>query len=102
MEVEPAPGDWIKLEVEAEAIRARASLIRRVSIVRDQPMLNLTEASAYCSDFCFSLPHTSPVPHAGSFTFTMPEPPHPHTLDPRALRGTQGMPWIVVRMFGVA
>ena len=87
MEEEPAPGDWIKLEVEAEAIRARASLIRRVSIVRDQPMLNLTEASAYCSDFCFPLPHTSPVPHAGSFTFTHARAPAPTHL------GSPGPMW---------
>ena len=70
MEEEPALGNWIKLEVEAEAERVRASLIRRVLSVRDHPMPNLTEASAYLA-LCFPLPPISPAPHAGHRTFTL-------------------------------
>ena len=70
MEEEPALGNWIKLEVEAEAERVRASLIRRVLSVRDHPMPNLTEASAYLA-LCFPLPPISPAPHAGHCTFTL-------------------------------
>ena len=70
MEEEPALGNWIKLEVEAEAERVRASLIRRVLSVRDHPMPNLTEASAYLA-LCFPLPPISPASHAGHCTFTL-------------------------------
>ncbi len=46
MEAESTISDWIKLEDEVAAQRARASLMRRVSSARDQSMHNLTEASA--------------------------------------------------------
>ena len=80
MEAEPAVSDWIKLEDEVEAQRARASLIRRVSSARDQSMLNLTEASAYDPFLCLpSLP--SPVSHAGKNTFGHVRAPTPAHLD---------------------
>jgi hypothetical protein len=80
MEAEPTVSDWIKLEDEVEAQRARASLIRRVSSARDQPMLNLTEASAYDPFLCLpSLP--SPVSHAGKNTFGYVQAPTPTHID---------------------
>jgi hypothetical protein len=47
MEADPAVSDWIKLEDEAEAMKARARMIRRVAAVMDPPLINLTEASVY-------------------------------------------------------
>ena len=68
MEGEPAADDWIKLEDEAAAQRARASLLRRVSCGRDQSMPNLTEAIAYYPSLSLP-PLTSPVSHTGRHTF---------------------------------
>ena len=47
MEADPAVKNWIELEDEAEAEKARARMIRRVSAVMDPPLINLTETSAY-------------------------------------------------------
>ena len=61
--------NWIELEDEAEAEKARARMIRRVSAVMDPPLINLTEASAYHQALSLSLPPTSPVSHAGHISF---------------------------------
>jgi len=63
-----------------EAQRARASLIRRVSSARDQPMHNLTEASAYDPFLCLP-PLPSPVSHAGKHTFGRARAPTPTHLN---------------------
>ena len=81
MDAERAPGEWIKLEAEEEAERARTSLMRRVLCVRDQPVSNLTEASAYYPALCFPSPTTSPVPHAGHCPFTLARAHAPVHLD---------------------
>ena len=65
MEADPAVKNWIELEDEAEAEKARARMIRRVSAVMDPPLINLTEASAYHPTCSLSPPPTSPVSHAG-------------------------------------
>ena len=65
MEADPAEKNWIELEDEAEAEKARARMIRRVSAVMDPPLINLTEASAYHPTCSLSPPPTSPVSHAG-------------------------------------
>ena len=65
METGPAVSDWIKKEVEAEALKAKERMARRVSFVRDHSISNLTETSAYPPVLCLSLPLTSPVSHAG-------------------------------------
>jgi hypothetical protein len=65
METGPAVSDWIKMEVEAEALKAKERMARRVSFVRDHSNSNLTETSAYPRVLCLSLPITSPVSHAG-------------------------------------
>ena len=85
MEQDPLMSDWIHMEDEAEAERARARMIRRVSIVRDHPMLNLTEASAYPFP-SLSLPSTSPVTHTGNHPLDLARAPTPtnHALmDPQ-------------------
>ena len=69
MEADPAVSDWIELEDEAEAMKARARMIRRVAAVMDPPLINLTEASAYHQALSLSLPPTSPVSHAGHISF---------------------------------
>ena len=62
MEADPAVSNWIELEDEAEALKARVKRMeRRVSFVRNQPLANLTEASAYHQALCLS-PPTSPCP----------------------------------------
>ena len=53
------------MEDEAEALKAKERMARRVSIVRDHSDFNLTETSAYPLGLCLSLPITSPVSHAG-------------------------------------
>ena len=82
METEPAVSDWIKREDEAEALKARARLAQRVSCVRDQPFLNLIEASAYGPTLCLLLPPTSPVPHSGQNTLAVARARAPTRLDP--------------------
>ena len=102
MEADPAVSDWIKLEDEAEAMKARARMIRRVAAVMDPLLINSTKASAYHKALCLSLPPTSPVSHAGIAHLihhsSLPEPVHPLTLPHWALDGTQRRQWIAVRM----
>ena len=90
METEPAVSDWIKREDEAEAAKARARLAQRVSCVRDQPTLNLTQASAYGQTLCLLPPPISPVPQAGHNTLAHARALAPTRLDPL---GPQWDPW---------
>ena len=76
MEMDPPVSDWIKREDEAEAQRAKAKLFRRVPGVRDLPMLNLIEASAYPL-LHFTLPLTSPVPQAAITRLNLARAPTP-------------------------
>ena len=56
--------------------------MRRVLCVRDQPVSNLTEASAYYPALCFPSPvTTSPAPHAGYCPFTLARAHAPAHLD---------------------
>ncbi len=82
METEPAVSDRIKREDEAEALKARARMVQRVSCVRDQPFLKLIEASAYGPTLCLLLPPTSPVPHAGQYTLALARALAPARIDP--------------------
>ena len=82
METEPAVSDWIKREDEAEALKARARMVQRVSCVRDQPILNLIEANVYGPTLCLLLPPTSPVPHSGQNTLVFARARAPTRLDP--------------------
>ena len=82
MEAEPAVSDWIELEDEAEALKARVKRMeRRVSFVRNQTLANLTEASAYQQALCLS-PYTPPVTHPGQYPFTFTRARTPTHLDP--------------------
>ena len=57
-------------------------MVRRVSCVRDEPTLNLIEASAYGQTLCLLLPPTSPVPHSGQNTLVFARAQAPTRLDP--------------------
>ena len=82
MEAEPAVSDWIELEDEAGALKARVNRMeRRVSFVRNQTLANLTEASAYQQALCLS-PYTPPVTHPGQYPFTFTRARTPTHLDP--------------------
>ena len=96
MEADSAVSDWIKVEDEAEALKARARMIRRVSAVMDPPLINLIEASAYHKALCLSLPPTSPVSHAGHTSLVFARARAPTHLAP------MGPQWIAVRMLNVA
>ena len=82
MEADPAVSDWIKLEDEAEAMKARARMIRRVAAVMDPPLINLTEASVYHKALSLSLPITSPVSHAGHTSLVFARARAPTNLAP--------------------
>ena len=90
MEADPAVSDWIELEDEAEAMKARARMIRRVAAVMDPPLINLTEASAYHKAFSLSLPPTSPVPHSGQNALAFARARVPTRLDPGPSVGPVG------------